>query len=233
MELVVKTFEELTRDELYEILKVRSAVFVVEQNCPYQDIDGVDRQALHVFLRQNDRILSYLRVFDRDKQTAQIGRVLTVERGKGFGKTVFRAGLQAAEVRMKKKAVYLEAQTYAIGFYEKEGFRVTSEEFLEDGIPHVKMEYTFPPERQPEWYVYMLRCGDDTLYTGITDNVERRFAAHCAGKGAKYTRGRGPLKLVYTEKQPNKSSALKRELAVKKLTRPQKEKLCAAWTEKK
>ena len=233
MELVVKTFEELTRDELYEILRVRSAVFVVEQNCPYQDIDGVDRQALHVFLRQNDRILAYLRVFERDEQTAQIGRVLTVERGKGFGKTVFRAGLQAAEERMKKKSVYLEAQTYAIGFYEKEGFQVTSEDFLEDGVPHVKMEYAFPADKSREWYLYMLRCGDGTLYTGITDNVERRFSAHCAGKGAKYTRGRGPLELVYSEKQPDKSAALKRELAVKKLTRSQKEKLCAVWAEKK
>ena len=229
MELVVKTFEELTRDELYEILKVRSAVFVVEQNCPYQDIDGVDRQALHVFLQEDGQILAYLRVFEKDKDRAQIGRVLTMVRGKGLGKAVFQAGLQAAGERLKKKSVYLEAQTYAIGFYEKEGFRVTSEEFLEDGIPHVKMEYTFPTE----WYVYILRCGDGTLYTGITDNVERRFAAHCAGKGAKYTRGRGPLELVYTERLPDKSAALKRELAVKKLTRVQKEALCAVWKDKR
>lgn len=77
------------------------------------------------------------------------------------------------------------------------------------------------------WYVYLLRCGDSTLYTGITDDVERRLAAHQAGKGAKYTRGRGPLTLVYTEEQPDKSAALKRELQIKKLTRPQKEQLIA------
>lgn len=72
------------------------------------------------------------------------------------------------------------------------------------------------------WYVYMLRCGDGTLYTGATDNVERRFAAHSAGKGAKYTRGRGPLELCYTEELPDKSAALKREADIKKLPRAEK-----------
>ena len=75
------------------------------------------------------------------------------------------------------------------------------------------------------WYIYILRCGDDTLYTGITDDVEKRFAAHAAGKGAKYTRGRGPLILVYTEEVEDKSAALKREHAIKKLPRTEKLKL--------
>ncbi|MCF2661438.1 GIY-YIG nuclease family protein [Pseudoflavonifractor phocaeensis] len=73
----------------------------------------------------------------------------------------------------------------------------------------------------------MLRCGDGTLYTGITDDVERRLAAHRSGKGAKYTRGRGPLELVYTEEQPDKSAALRREVQIKKLRREQKEALIA------
>ena len=72
------------------------------------------------------------------------------------------------------------------------------------------------------YYVYILRCGDDTLYTGSTDNIERRLAVHQSGKGAKYTRSRGPLTLVYQEELPDKSAALKREAAIKKLTRPQK-----------
>ena len=75
------------------------------------------------------------------------------------------------------------------------------------------------------WYIYILRCGDDTLYTGITDDVEKRFAAHCAGKGAKYPRGRGPLTLVYMEEVEDKSAALKREHAIKKLPRTEKLKL--------
>ena len=81
------------------------------------------------------------------------------------------------------------------------------------------------------WYVYMLRCGDNTLYTGVTDDVERRLAAHRAGKGAKYTRGRGPLELVYVEEVSDKSAALKREIAVKKLTRGEKDALRAGWKE--
>jgi len=77
------------------------------------------------------------------------------------------------------------------------------------------------------WYIYILRCGDGTLYTGSTDNVEKRFAAHAAGKGAKYTRGRGPLELVYTEQLPDKSAALKREYAIKRMKRAEKLALCS------
>ena len=72
------------------------------------------------------------------------------------------------------------------------------------------------------WFIYILRCGDGTLYTGITDDMEKRLAAHRAGKGAKYTRGRGPLEPVYVEEQPDKSTALRREIAIKKLTRQEK-----------
>lgn len=75
------------------------------------------------------------------------------------------------------------------------------------------------------WYLYILRCGDGTLYTGITNDVEKRLAAHRAGKGAKYTRGRNPLELIYQEECGSHSDALKREAAVKKLTREQKEKM--------
>lgn len=75
-------------------------------------------------------------------------------------------------------------------------------------------------------FVYMLRCKDDSLYTGWTNDVAHRFAMHCAGKGAKYTRGRAPLKLVYTEELPDKESALRRECEIKKLTRAEKLLLC-------
>lgn len=75
------------------------------------------------------------------------------------------------------------------------------------------------------WYVYILRCGDGTLYTGITDDIPRRLAAHRSGKGAKYTRGRGPLELVYQEQVPDKSAALRREIQIKRLRRAEKERL--------
>ena len=75
------------------------------------------------------------------------------------------------------------------------------------------------------WYLYILRCRDDSLYTGITTDVERRLEAHRSGKGAKYTRGRGPLELVYSEKCGDHSEALKRELEIKALSREEKLKL--------
>ena len=76
------------------------------------------------------------------------------------------------------------------------------------------------------WKVYIIRCGDGSLYTGVTMDVEARFIAHCSGRGAKYTRGRGPLELVYTEECPDKSTALKRELAIKAMKTEEKRKLC-------
>ena len=79
------------------------------------------------------------------------------------------------------------------------------------------------------WFVYMLRCGDNTLYTGITDNVARRLEAHREGKGAKYTRGRGPLELVYTEEWEDRAAASRREYRIKQMTREQKDQLRANW----
>jgi putative endonuclease len=78
------------------------------------------------------------------------------------------------------------------------------------------------------WTLYILKCKDDSLYTGITNNLKRRFEQHESGKGAKYTKGRGPLKLVYQEKCEDKSSALKREIKIKGLSRLEKLKLCAS-----
>ena len=80
-----------------------------------------------------------------------------------------------------------------------------------------------------QWVVYILECGDGTLYTGITDDMERRLRLHAQGKGAKYTRGRGPLTLRYREQCPNHSTALKREAQIKRLARKEKLALCALW----
>ena len=136
----IKTFDQLSSTELYEILKARSAVFVVEQTCPYQDIDGGDYESLHVYLEEEGKILAYLRCYEQDEHTARIGRVLTMERGKGLGRPLMEVGLQAVrEHYSKARSVYIEAQCYAIGYYEKFGFSVCGEEFLEDGIPHVPM----------------------------------------------------------------------------------------------
>lgn len=139
--IVVKKFDEFSAGELYELLKVRAEVFVVEQNCVYQDMDGKDYESFHVIGFEKENITAYLRVFIKDKvsKTVQIGRVLTVERGKGFGEEILREGIRVAKEVMHAERIYIEAQCYAIGFYEKVGFQVSSGEFLEDGIPHVEM----------------------------------------------------------------------------------------------
>jgi ElaA protein len=141
MELTIKRYEDLSLDELYEILRTRAAVFVVEQQCPYQDLDCRDRQAWHVFYHDEHGIAAYLRVIDAGVQcqSVAIGRVITTRRGKGFGLKILQEGIRVAEEKMCATSIEIEAQVYAKGFYEKVGFRQTSEEFLEDGITHIKM----------------------------------------------------------------------------------------------
>ena len=139
MHLISKFFGELTTEELYEILKVRTKIFVVEQNCPYLDPDGMDYQSLHVFYEENGQVFAYLRAFRKDEEMVQMGRVLSAEHGKGYGRKILTEGLNQIRQKMNPKRIYIEAQCYATRFYEREGFRICSEEFLEDGIPHVGM----------------------------------------------------------------------------------------------
>ena len=145
MDLIVKHFNELSTTELYEILKTRFEIFVTEQECIYQDLDDKDQDAIHVFCyNDSGRVAGCLRVFWKDHDeasgVAQIGRVVTLEHGKGIGGMILREGVRVATEQLKAKKIYLEAQEYAIGYYAKEGFKVVSETFMEDGIPHVEME---------------------------------------------------------------------------------------------
>lgn len=140
MKLVTKYFDELTTKELYEILKARSAIFVVEQNCIYQDIDDKDYRSLHIFFEDNGQVLAYLRVFKRDNDTVQMGRVLTLEHGKGLGGELLKIGIEKTKELLNPAKIFIEAQCYATGFYAREGFKICSDEFLDDGIPHVEME---------------------------------------------------------------------------------------------
>ena len=141
MDWFVKRWDELTRDEIYDLLAVRTAVFVVEQRCPYQEVDGLDRRAWHVFAREGGgELLACLRILEPESGTAQIGRVLTSERGTGLGRALMERGIRAVWEKTDARRIRLEAQSYAQGFYEKLGFRRTQRpEFLEDGIPHVEM----------------------------------------------------------------------------------------------
>lgn len=142
-EIIGKEFADLSTYELYEILKARVDVFVVEQTCPYPELDNIDQRAMHIYIKENDEIKAYARVFVREGSTIQIGRVLSVERKKYYGYEVMRKAIEVAKENFKANKIYIEAQCYAIGFYEKFGFKVTSEPFLEDDIPHVKMELNF------------------------------------------------------------------------------------------
>ena len=141
MYLQIKRFHELTTDELYAILKLRVDVFVVEQRCPYGEIDGLDQNALHVWLQDEKWIEAYVRVLDKGVKSehAAIGRVIAVKRRMGLGTKIVQAGLDAAREYYGADAVYIEAQTYARSLYENLGFRQISGEFLEDGIPHIQM----------------------------------------------------------------------------------------------
>ena len=142
--LIIRTFDKLSTAELYEILRLREAVFIVEQNCPYPEADGQDPEAVHLWYAGEDgRVAAYLRLYQKKDEpgTVQVGRVVTsaAARGTGLGGKILHEGVQYALETMHAERLYLEAQTYAIGFYQKEGFTVSSAEFLEDGIPHVQM----------------------------------------------------------------------------------------------
>ena len=136
-----KTFHELTTDELYELLRIRSEVFVVEQDCVYQDLDNDDQKAVHLWLSDGDKVLALCRVCPAGTHMGEVsvGRVITTERGKGYGKRIMMEGIKAAKEYFGATVIEIEAQEYAKGFYEQVGFRQSSELFMLDGIPHIKM----------------------------------------------------------------------------------------------
>ena len=139
-----KTFQELTTEELYELLRVRSEVFVVEQNCVYQDLDGDDQKAVHLWLTKADKVVALARVCPAGThmQEISIGRVITTERGKGYGKQIMLHAIDAANEHFGATIIDIEAQEYARGFYESVGFKQSSASFMLDGIPHIKMTWT-------------------------------------------------------------------------------------------
>ena len=141
MELHVKRFSELTTEELYRLLRLRVSVFVVEQNCPYMELDDRDQDALHVWFEDRDGIRAYLRILDAGavSEYVTIGRVIAVKRRCGMGSRILSEGIRIAKEALGAEKIYVEARVYAKGMYEKQGFRQISEEYLEDGIPHVKM----------------------------------------------------------------------------------------------
>ncbi len=144
MNFKVKTFSELTTNELYNILQLRSEVFVVEQDCVYQDIDYKDQKALHILGFKNDKIIAYTRIFQPGDyfENASIGRVVVniKERNFGYGYELMKASLNAIDYHYKVTDITISAQVYLRKFYESLGFIKVGEEYLEDGIPHIRMD---------------------------------------------------------------------------------------------
>ncbi len=184
MKLIVKHFSELSAAELFEIYKLRVSVFVVEQKCPYQEVDDADKNAFHLWLeeedkieerkfenetevsengsrenseekesergteidcgkkRENGKILAYSRVLPKGVlfDEVSVGRVIAAKRRSGLGTKIVSEAVRVAKEKFSPDKIILEAQVYARKFYENLGFRKISDEFLEDGIPHIFMQ---------------------------------------------------------------------------------------------
>jgi ElaA protein len=146
----LKKFNELTIEELYGILKLRNEIFVVEQQCTYQDCDDKDKSAVHLFLRDKDEFITYLRIMEKgvSYNEISIGRVCVNKkyRGKGLSRAMMLEALKYIEENLNEYEVRISAQTYLIEFYKSLGFREVSEEYLEDNIPHVEMLFKRNPK---------------------------------------------------------------------------------------
>ncbi|WP_396156232.1 GNAT family N-acetyltransferase [Flavobacterium sp.] len=140
----IKRFEALSTSELYNVLQLRSEVFLVEQNCVYQDIDGKDQKALHLLGEDNGQTVAYARLFKPKDyfNEASIGRVVVKQsyREKKLGHILMREAIQAIKIHFNEAKITISAQLYLKHFYESHGFMQTSETYLEDDIPHIEMK---------------------------------------------------------------------------------------------
>lgn len=145
MEFVFKAFNELSNEELYDILKLRSEIFVVEQDCVYNDLDDLDKNAIHQFLEKDGNIIAYARILKPGTRFREysIGRVVVTnkERHKGTGILLMKAAIDFLIKSEKAEKIKISAQKYLRNFYENLGFNVVTEEYPEDGIPHFGMMY--------------------------------------------------------------------------------------------
>ncbi|MGV8945843.1 MAG: GNAT family N-acetyltransferase [Lutibacter sp.] len=143
LHVLIKSFEELSTKELYAILQLRAEVFVVEQNCVYQDIDGKDKKALHVIGFKNDKIIAYTRIFNAGDyfEKASIGRVVVAKnkRKYGYGHVIFEHSVEAVKEYFKETSIKISAQLYLKNFYESHEFFQVGDGYLEDDIPHIAM----------------------------------------------------------------------------------------------
>ncbi|ASZ08542.1 MULTISPECIES: GNAT family N-acetyltransferase [Enterococcus] len=142
MNYQVKTFDELTTKEFYMLVKERIAVFVVEQNCPYQEVDEIDPEALHTFLTdEQGNVAAYTRIY-KEEDAVHFGRVLVAKehRQSGLGKQIVQRTLEVIEQKYPNTPIIIGAQDYLRSFYESFGFNAISDVYLEDDIPHIDMK---------------------------------------------------------------------------------------------
>lgn len=140
-----KAFKELSLDEFHDIIQLREVVFVVEQDCPYLDVDGKDKDALHVFGEYQGNIVATTRILKPGKSYDEvaIGRVVTspTVRGMGIGKKLMQESMKFVQAHFGEVPVRISAQTYLLKYYKSFGFEETGKEYLEDNIPHLEMLY--------------------------------------------------------------------------------------------
>ena len=145
MEFTIKRFEELTPAELYEIIKERIDIFIVEQNCIYHECDGKDYKAWHLLAREGSRLIGYLRILPPGISyvEASIGRVLVAKdfRRRGVGRSIMNLAIEYISMKLGEKQIRISAQARLEEFYAGLGFRKVSSVYLEDGIPHIEMLY--------------------------------------------------------------------------------------------
>lgn len=143
LKIRIKSFNELDLDQLYDLLRLRSEVFVVEQNCVYQDIDNKDQKAYHVLAYKNKELVGYTRIFKPGDyfNEASIGRVVVSkkERLHNYGNEIMKISIEFIRVQLHAKTIKLSAQTYLKRFYNNLGFIETGADYLEDDIPHIAM----------------------------------------------------------------------------------------------
>lgn len=143
LKIQVKTFEQLTKLELYYLLQLRSEIFVVEQDCVYQDLDGKDEKSIHVLGFKNEKIIAYTRIFKPGDyfEEASIGRVVVAknERKHKYGYDIMKISIETIKTQFNTDKIKISAQCYLNKFYTNLGFKSIGETYLEDGIPHVAM----------------------------------------------------------------------------------------------
>lgn len=146
LDIKVKTYSELSKAELYNLLQLRSEVFVVEQDCIYQDIDGKDQKALHVLGYKKEKLVAYTRLFKPGDyfEFSSIGRVVVAknERHHKFGNAIMKASLKAIKNHFNESDIKISAQCYLKDFYQNLGFKTIGVGYLEDDIPHIAMVIT-------------------------------------------------------------------------------------------